>query len=494
MTRLTGVADAARRFEGILIALARGRVTRAQTGLASLAATIIVIGTLLLLTTGRGPDRSRSEHVGTQSTSTDEESTGPGAATDSSGAAGSSTSGGSQRGGQGVAGGVGGLVATGRGVTDTTITVGVIINKGLNEVRQALIGQCGNDCGDNRNQAKAAIDHINSHGGVAKRKIVPVYHEVDVSENFDVSAQAACADFTEDHRVFAVVDVDGSGPWEEQLIACLAKRDTPRIGYTETDQKFVDDHAPYFYAPSFMNLTRAGPIQVLGLLRQGFFEPGAKIGLLRYDCPSDQRAAEQGIKRTLTAHNLKLTDEVAISYLSRISDISVTAAQSSNAALRFRTNQISHLLIQDRRALAFIFMDNAESQNYRPRYGLTSFSQPTPLAALVPAEQLRRTLGVGWLPVTDVHPQHFPPATASRRVCVDILNKAGEASPELNQAAISYCDGLFFLKSVGDSAKSSPPPDFKQRPRLWVTDSIPCLPTQRGLGSDDTTEQADGAL
>lgn len=425
---------------------------------ASVLLVVVLIGAgLWRLDKGPGLQGSTRSDAGTLSpgAQSGEGPTSLDTATDQFGASAGSSAGNSQRRGSAVAGTVAGLTATGRGVTDSTITIGVVILQGLAEIRQAFTGQeCGRDCGDNRLQAQAVIDYVNSQGGVAKRKIVPVYHDVEASERYDIAAQEACADFTEDHQVFAVVDLDGSGPREEQLVACLADRNTPRIGYTETDQKFADDHAPYFYAPSFMNLTRAGPIHVNGLLKQGFFEAGAKIGLLRYDRPSDQRAAEQGIKRTLTANNLKLTDEVGISYLSRVSDLSVVAAQTSNAALRFRTNEISHLLIQDRRALGFIFMNSAESQNFRPRYGLTSFSQPRELPGLVPAEQLKRALGVGWLPVTDVQPQRIPPPNASRRLCIEILKKAGVSSPELNQAAMSYCDDFFFLKLVGDSAKT----------------------------------------
>ena len=404
------------------------------------------------------------------------------------GVTGRSRPGGTQREGTGTAVSTKGLVATGRGVTASTITIGVIIGTGVAEMRQRVVGgECGNDCGDDRIPAQAAIDYINSQGGVAKRKIVPVFHEIDINENFDVSAQESCTDFTEDHQVFAVVDRDGSGPWAEQLIACLAKRATPRIASMETDQQFADEYAPYYYDPNMFNLTRAGPIHVLGLLKQGYFEPGAKIGLLLYDRPADRRAADQGIKRTLSAQGLTLTDEVAVSYPSSISDLSRTAAQSSSASLRFSSNGVTHLLIQDRRSLTFVFAANAESQAYRPRYGITSFSQPRELQRQLTPDSLRRMQGVGWNPVTDVDNQRIPPPNATRKLCIDIMTKAGVSSPQFDHKALTYCDSFFFLKTVADSAKVLTTADFQTAAEGLGTKVEPVLThaTRFGPGRHD---------
>lgn len=422
-------------------------------------------------TTGKGGSSSETTSTGEAATSVDatsEESARVGASTAKKG---------TQRSASETAARASALLATGRGVSDSAITVGVILVPGLAEMRAAMVGSenCGNDCGDNRIQAQAVIDLINARGGVAKRKLVPIYHDLDIKENFDVSAQEACSKFTEDHQVFAVVDQDGSGPWAEQMTACLAKRGTPRIGPMETDTKFADDFAPYYYDPSGITLTRAGRVHVAGLVKLGFFEPAAKIGLLRYDRPTDERAAEQGIKLALAAQGIKLADEVAVSYPSSISDLSVTASQLSSASLRFKTNLITHVLPQDRRDLAYLFGTNAESQSYRPRYGLNSFSQPHDLQGQLPASQLRRAVGVGWMPLTDVDSPRIPTPNATRQACIDAMKKVGVAAPELNQKALSYCDDLFFLKVVGDSAKTLTTAGFQAAAEALGTTFEPAL-------------------
>lgn len=358
---------------------------------------------------------------------------------------------------RGPAGGGSRTAAGSAAVTDSTIKIGFVAFKGLAEVRTAITpGECY-ECGDNGLQIQAVVNHVNTRGGVAKRKVVPVIHEMDLrrTDTFDVWAQEACATFTEDNKVFAVVDLWGAGIYEDQLMACLARHGVPRIGYTEQDQKFADDYAPYFYSPSWINTTRAARIHVLGLVKQGFFEQGAKIGLIRFDTPSDQRAAEQGSKKALAAQGLELTEEAAVSYYNdRLSDVSVTASQMGNVVLRFQTNGITHVLIQDRALLAELVMDHAETQRYRPSYGLNSFSNLRDRENTVPKEQLQRALVVGFTPVLDIDPERAPPPNSNSQVCVDIMKKAGVAGAEGDPKGMSYCDAVFFLKMAGDNASA----------------------------------------
>ncbi len=97
--------------------------------------------------------------------------------------------------------------------------------------------------GDQDAAIDAAVEYINDNGGVLGRSIEPVkrvYCPIDPTA--PNGAQAACAGFTDDDEVFAVLGVfiDFSG--EAQL--CLTRdKDTIHIGH-ELEQRWIDESPP----------------------------------------------------------------------------------------------------------------------------------------------------------------------------------------------------------------------------------------------------------
>src|SRR5437763_937118 len=69
----------------------------------------------------------------------------------------------------------------------------------------AAIGAAGITQGDEKANDQIVIDDINAHGGVAGRKIVPIFHGLDATSTntLDSQYQAACDDLTQYHKVFA---------------------------------------------------------------------------------------------------------------------------------------------------------------------------------------------------------------------------------------------------------------------------------------------------
>ena len=97
------------------------------------------------------------------------------------------------------------------GVTDTTIYIGSYYNKNQGQ-GNAAFGASGLDQGGARKPQNVMIDWVNSHGGVAGRKLSPIYYGFDASGTgppSDQQDQAACAKYTQDNKVFAMI-VQGS--------------------------------------------------------------------------------------------------------------------------------------------------------------------------------------------------------------------------------------------------------------------------------------------
>src|SRR2546430_2220675 len=110
-----------------------------------------------------------------------------------------------------------------------------------------------------------------SHGGVLGRKLVPVYHAIDATsaDTIDSQLQAACDDFTQDHKIF-VVFTGGN----ETFLQCMNSR-----GVASMEDDLTDSDAarfqryPYYLEIGSMNLDRIAAIEVPGLQAQGHFWP-----------------------------------------------------------------------------------------------------------------------------------------------------------------------------------------------------------------------------
>jgi ABC-type branched-subunit amino acid transport system substrate-binding protein len=107
----------------------------------------------------------------------------------------------------------------GPGVTAKEIFIGIAYTANGDQANAAIGAAISR--GDERKNAQAVIDQINERGGVAGRKLKPVFYAYD-AQSTETSAsqdQGACAAFTEDNKVFAVA----SGGLTETFNGCMQK-------------------------------------------------------------------------------------------------------------------------------------------------------------------------------------------------------------------------------------------------------------------------------
>jgi hypothetical protein len=101
-------------------------------------------------------------------------------------------------------------------------------------------------------------------------------------------------------------------------------------------------------------------------------------------------------------------------------------------------------------AAPFLFMPAAESQGFRPRYGLNSMNALYFLQANDPAPQLHGSIGIGWYPSDDTNGAHRV-NTPNEGVCLQIFRQVGYTDADLAET-MGYCDTLLLLKQALDSA------------------------------------------
>jgi hypothetical protein len=338
-------------------------------------------------------------------------------------------------------------------VSDTTVTIGIPILTNYDNVVAGFASK-RQTVGDMRAQAQAVIGEINASGGMAGRQVVPVFHEWDSGDGtFASQAQKACAALTEDHKVFAVTPQTYG---MDTLAGCLARRDTVLVGGGDiggwADQAMLDRYERYLYMPNWLNFSRWGPV-VGGFADQGFFGSGTKVGLLYLD-QAIYQSGVKAIETGLAQRGVTLADKAAIPFPDGAAGVADLAGPVANAVLRFRSKNIDRVFFVEGVALiAFLFMPQAESQGYRPRYGLTSGDQPSWLIYNTPKAQWAGAVGMGFLPQNDVDTPQEPGGNPTRERCLGIFAKAGvDATKDRfrEHSALGICGNLLFLKAALD--------------------------------------------
>jgi ABC-type branched-subunit amino acid transport system substrate-binding protein len=338
----------------------------------------------------------------------------------------------------------------GQGVTATQITIGVEVAKDINKATAAVGAKTDNP--EERAVAQATIDYLNAHGGIAGRKIVPVWSLMDPTQGtFESQAQQTCSRFTEDAHVFAAVSSSVGG--NDSLASCLAQRGVPLVAnnYWPFDAAEYGRLGRFLYQPGRMIQERWVPAFIDGLVSMGFFTKGAKIGIIRFDEPVFERMAA-AMKQRLAQHGLQVTAEAATLTPHAIADFGAMGAQIGNAIINFQSKRVTHILMAEYNGqLPFFFLPAADSQGYKPVYGFHSNDLPNTQAGGQAPQQLKGSMVVGWMPANDVGIDSEY-RKGNYALCMDIVKNAGGGPQGRRLYAPYYCDSLMFLKTALERA------------------------------------------
>ncbi|MCA1705578.1 MAG: hypothetical protein LC808_20890, partial [Actinobacteria bacterium] len=296
---------------------------------------------------------------------------------------------------------------------------------------------------------------INKAGGIAGRKIIPVYRseEATSSKTADQIAQEACADWTQDRPVFAT---PSAASFPESFIECMGSNGAviaQGTAFTNYDERTFARY-PYFVMPNAMDLNTQAKTLIDGLKQQGYFERGAKLGLLTYDEPNYKYAVDNTLKPALARYGLEFEDDAYVTFPRTFDQNSATARDTNNAALHFKTDGITHVVTFENGGLPTgTFMISADKQQYAPRYGLDSQMGATILARTLDPETARRQFensrAVGWIPQADVPADERPHSSTYVR-CLKIMREHNVQMDSSNAEgqALQICDSAWFLKAA----------------------------------------------
>ena len=359
---------------------------------------------------------------------------------------------GSSSGGSAIA-----VPTTAQGVTDKEIQIGIPWTDSAGAANAAF-GVAGVGQIDQKRAWDALVADMNQHGGIAGRKIAPIFHRIDGTDfttTTEASEAAICATFTQDNHVFVVL-----GGGDDSFKQCVESKGVPQIetGNSLADAKTYADF-PLLLTVSQPAVDRMARFQVNALAAKSYYSgPVFKLGVVRYDYPTYDRAIVQ-LRNALSAHNVPITDEIVINHAPSTSGVGDETAAIRAAVLKMKTDGVTHIefLATPNAFLQFTFMKNAQAQAYNPRYGLDSNDGGQALATLLQNDagpQLKNALSVGWFPIFDVPASEYPDAAASAswRHCKEVLVAAGQnfgdPTRNIDAQASSMCEQLYFAKAA----------------------------------------------
>jgi hypothetical protein len=381
---------------------------------------------------------------------------------------GGSSTGGSSTGGSSTGGSSVGKLPTGHGggghlaappsvpgVTPTTIYIGSYYNKNSGSGNGAL-GLGSLDEGDARKPQNVMIDWVNSHGGVAGRRLAPIYYGFDASGTgppIDQQEQAACAKYTQDNEVFAILI--GGDPVMDECAKKAGAVDLGQEGTPTAYQKY-----PHRIDIDTINKVRAAKVTINGLAQRAYFDQGARIGVVTWDDPEYREAIRDGLLPALKAHGLSLaTPPYYIAVPQTLQDFGASSAAINNAVLKFSTLHIDHVMLADGQAglfkgggLSIEWMRRSESQQYYPIYGFNDSNLPIELQGLhvMSDRQARGSVYINWTDLGEKYEEGLRP-NQEQQSCVKIMREhdIDMSNTNAKAAALLACTDMWFLQRVG---------------------------------------------
>jgi len=351
--------------------------------------------------------------------------------------------------GRGHASGVGGAISPGTSADRAPIQIGIGVD-GNSGPFAAAFG-VSNSQPQETSAAQAIVNYINRTGGLAGHPIKPVFAVFDNTSNDWIEQdQAMCAKFTQDERVAAVVRTDDIfGP----LDACLAQAHTPLVLWESVfrPRSWWDAAPGLRFTPDVATGARIYAALVDRLTATHRWTSSTKIGLIRYDRSDQATVQSEGVEAALGAHHLSLADAQAVHTPESFQDLGTTSSELASAMLRMRQKGVTDVMFMGG-DLAYLFAQEAPSQNYFPKYALTSYDFPNAL----PNSVLAGAYGIGWEPSDDLT-SHFPPTVAMKQC------QQAAAGTGVNWTATGAdrfymtCNQMFFLQSAVNAARSVAP-------------------------------------
>jgi hypothetical protein len=298
--------------------------------------------------------------------------------------------------------------------------------------------------------AQALVAAFNRTGGIDGRKITPIVATTDTATaDWSTDYSAACAKFTQDNKVAAVLGYTFA--FLDSFESCLSK-----AGVVHLDDAYnVGDEYDFRQYPLHFGLAnpsfdRHYLAQLEGPVATGYITKANKLGVLLSACPYDQRGWNAEGAPYIKAHGLDVVDTETLSCVGGANDDGAAVAQITSAVLKFRSARVDRIIAEG--VPVALFGITAEVQGWRPGYVVTSWTGGAVLegTGLMPAAQEANVHGFGWFPIVDVGAAHAPPLNANQQRCISLYRSEGLVPRQYSDYVTMYtfCDAMFLYEAA----------------------------------------------
>lgn len=302
---------------------------------------------------------------------------------------------------------------------------------------------------------RAMVDWYNLHGGIARRRIKLVeYTASATAASYETEFAAACAKFTQDNHVAAVLTYTGY-QISDSYETCLSKAGVPNIsGVTGGYDASTMARHPLLFTTAVASVDRAVTAELRALTGNGFLTKQNKIGVLVESCPSNTLAYDHTFAPLAAQLGLQVMRR-DIDCVQGNNNMAQVIAQVDAAVLPFRSAGVDRVtFVSNYQGAATVFFEQqAASQGYKPKYALTSYSTLGAYAGDVSADAQTRIAAVGWAPDADITTPPAP-AGATKRCRDAFATMQVKPSNTADGLALDLTCSLFFaledaLKATG---------------------------------------------
>ncbi|MEY2430782.1 MAG: hypothetical protein QOC92_507 [Acidimicrobiaceae bacterium] len=400
--------------------------------------------------------------AGAQPTAAGSDSTGSDVRSAPAGAAGGTGAGdGSPVGGTALGGDFGGpppdrpqLTASDRGVTETTVKVvfpwfdiGAYTSASGTTTDEPLEG--GPDA------ITAYVNYINATGGLDGRMIDPIIEEFNPLNETDMEER--CRRWTEDDKVFAVVD---SQAWHSSHQLCItADHQTPLVTNLGLAEKWPQDGAPYLWytAPTSEETIDDWVLWMVEsgqLIDKDALPPGTTpsvIGVVT-GVKEEEKLGKAAIERALD--KVGLLDQARFREIpGYTADIGLAQPAIATAIADFKTpgNKVDRLLMGLSALVFTTWMNQADAQDFYPQYELSDFNNTITVAdALLASDHpksLKDAVGPSYIRLGEVSPANGGTFAPAQQRCNEIWRAANPNAHEIDGAGVAmrWCDNIFLF-------------------------------------------------
>jgi hypothetical protein len=255
---------------------------------------------------------------------------------------------------------------SGTGVTASRIKIAVVVVE--------IGGSAGNSTfgiatpAQQQGFYEAAIDEVNSHGGVACRQLVPQFFKGNPADQSGL--QQICLDVKE-AGVFAVLDVGAYANFP--IENCFAAAKIPYFGSYLVSRGRQHDFYPYLF--NFNMLDSLYNDALFALKDRGFFSAASgfrKLGVMYRDCDSEIWA---NFNRSLAA--VGLSSSQIVTFDVGCPTVFASPAALQQAVLKFQQAGVTNVTTAYDVGDFATFTKIAQQQRFKPKYGLADDSLVT---------------------------------------------------------------------------------------------------------------------